>query len=272
MSEPPLSALVVARNEEDNLEDCLASLAFADEIVVVLDRCTDASASIAARHGARIIQGAWPREGSRRQAGVDACRGAWVLEVDADERVSPALAAEVSSLVAASPFDWHEVPVDNYIGQRLVRWGWGGSFGTATVSRLFRKSAKSWADHKVHPGVTLRGRRGPRLTNPLEHRVDRDISDMILRLDRYTTAHAHDLRESGAIGTMPANLRRLFSRFFKCYVVRKGYREGRWGFLIALCAGLYPMLSYLKAALEEARPEEDAAASKNGRRPPAAGA
>ncbi|MCW5699285.1 MAG: glycosyltransferase family 2 protein, partial [Rhodospirillales bacterium] len=61
------------------------------------------------------------------------------------------------------------------------------------------------------------------------------------------------LRESGDIGSLANNLRRLFSRFFKCYVGRKGYREGRWGFLIALCAGLYPLLSYLKASLEEDR-------------------
>jgi len=73
---------------------------------------------------------------------------------------------------------------------------------------------------------------------------------MIARLDRYTTARAKDLRESGEVGSFAANLRRIFSRFFKCYVTRKGYREGLYGFLIALFAGLYPMLSYLKARLE----------------------
>lgn len=250
MSERPLSALVVARNEEQRLAACLASLTFADEIVVVLDRCTDASASIAERQGARIIAGAWPHEGPRRNTAISACRSAWVIEVDADERISPALAAEVRSVVAASPFDWHEIPVDNYIGERLVRWGWGGSFGTAAVPRLFRKSAKSWGDQRVHPRLALRGRQGPRLNNPIEHRVDRNISDMILRLDRYTTARASDLRDSGDVGSLSANVRRLFSRFFKCYVGRKGYREGNWGFLIALCAGLYPLLSYLKATLE----------------------
>jgi hypothetical protein len=82
------------------------------------------------------------------------------------------------------------------------------------------------------------------------HYVDSDISDMLKRLDRYTTARARDLRASGEIGSFPANVRRLFSRFFKCYVSRKGYREGPYGFLIALMAGLYPLLSYLKARLE----------------------
>ena len=89
------------------------------------------------------------------------------------------------------------------------------------------------------------------LTNRLHHYVDRDISDMIRRLDNYSSARARDLREAGDIGSFPANLRRLFSRFFKCYVMRKGYREGGYGFLIACFAGLYPLLSHLKARLED---------------------
>ena len=89
------------------------------------------------------------------------------------------------------------------------------------------------------------------LANRLEHYVDRNISDMIRRLDSYSTARAKDLRESGEVGSMANNVRRLFSRFFKCYVMRRGYREGGYGFLIALFAGLYPLLSHLKARLED---------------------
>jgi len=78
--------------------------------------------------------------------------------------------------------------------------------------------------------------------------VDRDISDMIKRLNSYSTARANDLIDSGDIGSMANNVRRFFSRFFKCYVSRKGYREGGLGLLIAICAGLFPLLSYIKAA------------------------
>lgn len=73
---------------------------------------------------------------------------------------------------------------------------------------------------------------------------------MIQRLDRYSTMRARDLRESGDLGGLLSNVRRLFSRFIKCYVMRRGYREGGYGFLIALFAGLYPLLSYLKARYE----------------------
>ena len=89
------------------------------------------------------------------------------------------------------------------------------------------------------------------LTNRLDHFVDRNVSDMLKRLDNYTTARAADLRDSGQIGGFANNLRRFFTRFFKCYVRRKGYREGGYGFLIALCAGLYPLISHLKARLED---------------------
>jgi len=247
---PRLSALVVARNEEAQLRDCLAGLAFADEILVVLDRCDDRSAEIAREFTDRVIEGAWEREGDRRNAGIAACRGEWILEVDADERVGRALAGEIRATIAASPTAWHLIPVDNYVGERLVRWGWGASFGRSAYAGLFRKGAKSWGAQRVHPGIALSGAQGRTLEARLVHHVDRNISDMLRRLDRYTSLRAQDLRESGDIGSFARNLRRIFSRFWKCYVGRRGYREGAWGFLIALCAGLYPILSYLKARLE----------------------
>ena len=258
-----LSALVVVHDEERQLAECLARLDFADEIVVVLDRCIDRSRDIALGFTDRLVEGAWEREGPRRHAGIDACRGEWILEIDADERVTPELAAELRATVAASPASWHLVPVDNYIGDHLVRWGWGASFGRSAHAALFRKGCKEWGAQRVHPTVALAGTQGARLQSPIVHYVDRDISEMLRRLDRYTTAHAQDLRDSGDIGSFRGNLRRIASRFWKCYVGRRGYREGPYGFLIALCAALYPIVSYLKARLD---PPADA---QPGHAPPA---
>jgi len=246
-----LSVLVVVRDEERQLAACLERLGFADELVVVLDRCEDRSREIALSFTERLVEGAWEREGPRRHAGIDACRGEWVFEVDADERVSAELAAEIREVVATSEAAWHLIPVDNYIGERLVRWGWGASFGKSAYAGLFRKGAKLWGDQRVHPSVTLSGPQGPTLEVRLVHHVDRNISEMLRRLDRYTTARAQDLREGGDIGSYGRNLRRMPTRFWKCYIGRRGYREGPHGFLIALCAALYPILSYLKARLDE---------------------
>lgn len=246
-----LSALVVARNEEARLPDCLASCGFADEIVVVLDRSTDASARIAAAHGAAVIEGAWELEGERRNIGLDACSGDWILEVDADERVSAALAEAVRATIATSTSAWHQVPVDNYVGTRLVRFGWAGSFGTTSVPRLSRRGAKRWRAQRVHPGLDWTGAEGPRITQgALVHLVDRDVSDMLRRLDKYSSAKAADLIASGDIGTLAGNLRRFVSRFCKSLVSRKGYKEGAMGVLLAFCAGAFPLLSYLKARIE----------------------
>jgi len=249
MSGPKLSALVVAHDEAAQLDQCLAPLAFADELVVVLDRCTDASRDIALRHGARLVEGAWPLEGDRRNTGLQACSGDWILEVDADERVPPALGPEIRNAIADAEPGYFLIPFDNYVGGRLVRYGWGAAWGVSAASRLSARGCKHWGKQRVHPKLELKGKRGA-LKTPIAHYVDRDISDMLQRLDRYTTARAQDLRDGGDIGTLGANLRRMFSRFWKCYVARRGYREGAFGVLIALMAALYPILSHLKARLE----------------------
>ena len=244
-----LSALVVVHNEEARLADCLDRLAFADEIVVVLDRCDDGSREIARRYTERLIEGAWEIEGRRRNTGIDACAGDWLLEVDADERVSAELAEEIRAVIADARPGYFMLPYHNYIGGRLVRHGWGASWGVSATARLFSRGAKRWGDQRIHPRVTLSGAKRW-LAAPMEHYIDDDISDMIHRLDRYSSARARDLRDSGEIGGLLNNIRRLFSRFFKCYVIRRGYREGGYGFLIALFAGLYPLLSYFKARYE----------------------
>lgn len=246
-----ISALVVAHNEADQLGDCLATLGFADEIVVVLDDCTDGSRNIAARFTDRLLEGDWPLEGARRNGGIEGCAGPWVLEIDADERVSDALAEEIRAVIGASEAAWHLVPIDNYLGGRLIRYGWGASFGRGAHAALFRKGAKQWGNERVHPTLIFSGEAGKRLSAPIIHHVERNISGLIRKLDSYSTAHAADLRDSGDIGSFGHNIRRIFSRFYKCYIARRGYREGGYGFLIALLAGMYPILSYLKARLED---------------------
>ena len=247
-----LSALVCVRNEEARLAACLQRLAFCDEVVVVADRCTDRSEIVARELGATVISGIWPLEGQRRAAGAAACTGDWILEIDADEEVGPDLAREIVARIAVERGDFVSVPVDNYVGERLVRHGWGGSFGTSAVTRLFRKGVKTWGAERVHPTVRFSGAAGGALLHPLLHRVDDNISDMWARLDRYSRLRAQDLSEAGKRPGLWSNAFRGVRRFFKCYVTRKGYREGDWGVIIALCAALYPQLSALRVRLEPA--------------------
>ena len=110
-----------------------------------------------------------------------------------------------------------------------------------------KPGAKRWGDQRVHPRLVLSDKRGPPLSHPIRHYVDRDISDMIRRFDRYTSARALDLRDSGTIPPIRSDMRRVFSRSWKCLVSRKGWKEGGLGLLIAVLAGLYPLVSNLKA-------------------------
>jgi glycosyltransferase involved in cell wall biosynthesis len=260
---PRLSALVVARDAAAWLPACLASLEAADEVVVVLDRSADGSAGIARRHGARLLEGDWELEGERRNAGIAACTGDWILEVDADERVPPALWAAIRRVTATSPHAFHRVRIDNHVGGHLIRHGWGGSFGTTLKPILFRRGAKRWRTQRVHPGLDWTGTEGGRITEAgIRHEVDRDISDMLRRLDRYSSARAADLLAAGEVGSLPDNLRRCVFRFLKCYLRRGGWKEGGWGLLVALCAGLFPLLAHLKARLEPERHRPPASARR----------
>jgi len=242
-----ISALVCARNEEARLADCLNGLRYYDEIVVVADRCSDRTAEIARRHGAVVIEGIFPLESQRKEAGLGACTGDWILEIDADETACEGLAVEIRRAVATAAGDWFNIPIDNYVGGQLVRRGWGGSFGTSLVARLYRRGVKRWKAERVHPGVIFHGRAAGTLRTAIRHQVDEDIGDMVDRLNRYTALRAADLADRGAPGTLGDNVFRGFRRFWKCYVGRRGREEGDLGFLIALMAGLYPVLSHLRA-------------------------
>jgi glycosyltransferase involved in cell wall biosynthesis len=245
-----LSALVVVHNEEAQLADCLTMLGFADEVVVVLDRSTDGSAAIAERFGTRMLHGAWPIEGDRRTAGIEAASGDWILEVDADERVTPGLAAEIRQAIAAAEPGYFLVPFANHIGRRHVRFGWGAYNGVSMKPCLFAKGCKLWGRQRVHPKLELKGARRE-LTQPMVHYVYRDVADAIHRLNRYSSLNAEQMLEDGRVGTLWPNLRRMLSRFWKSYVARRGYREGLHGLLLALFASLYPILSYIKARLDK---------------------
>ena len=247
---PTVAAVIVCHNEDDKLGGCLDSVAFCDEVVVLLDRCTDGSRDIALSHGARIVEGAWPLQGDRRNASLAAATADWCLEVDCDERVTPEAAREIRAVLTGRGPGYYKLPMNNHIGTRLVRHGWGGSWAPAEKAALFSRGSKFWHNQRIHPRIDLSGPMLGRLAHGIDHFVDEDLSDALARLNRYTSTRARDIRDHGGGGSLGRNMRRFLSRFWLCYVRRKGYREGGYGVFIALMAGLYPLLSYIKATAE----------------------
>ena len=247
MSPVKLSAMVCAQNDEARLADCLRRLDFCDEIVVVADRCTDRSQEIARQFGARVVDGIFPLESQRKAAGLANCLGEWVLEIQPDEHVQPALAYEIRAAIHGRPGgDWFDLPIDNFVGQALVRRGWGAGLGEAMAPRLYRRRVKRWKARRVDPAVVLDGRFAGELETPLSRYADPDVGHLIARLNRQTALRAQDLADAGDAGDLVGDVARAIGRFWTCYLWRQGLREGELGFLIALMAGLDAVLSGLR--------------------------
>lgn len=246
VSDVKLSLLIVAHNEERQIADCIKSGAFADEVVVLLDRSTDETGSFAEELGAKIVEGAWPDEGERRSAGIDGCSGDWILELDGDERVTAELAQEITETLPSTSADYYVIPFRNYVGDRYVQYGWGAYNGVGGKAALFRRGKKKWHGGTVHPKITLQGQRGE-MTAGIDHYVDEDMAGMYARLNSYSSAAAAD---AVAANTVPGGLstfRRFFSRFLQSYFGKKGHREGYIGVALALFSAMYPVLTYIKA-------------------------
>ena len=248
MSRVKLSALVCAQNDEARLPDCLRRLAFCDEIVVVADRCTDRSAEIARQHGARVIEGIFPLESQRKTAGLSACLGEWVLEVEVCEHVDPALAYEVRAAIHGRPAgDWFNMPVHNFVGGQLVRRGWGGSLGAAAAPRLYRRSVKRWKAARLAAPAVLDGRYAGAIETPLLRRADADLGGLMARVERQSWLKAQDLAEAGRPGRLAGDAGRAVGRFVGCYLWRQGVREGEMGFVVSLMAAVEPVLAGVRA-------------------------
>ncbi len=242
-----ISAVIVAHNEERKIAGCLESLEFVDEIVVVLDKCTDGTKEIVQKFTDKIVEGSWSIEGARRNVALNNATGDWILEIDADERISPELAAEILALRNSPPYAYI-APIANYIGKRYVKYGWLRILCVLERQTLcYRDLKKYHEDREVHPTCELNAE-VKYLKNPIIHLVDEDVSDFIARFNRYTTWRANDLIARGEInGCFFKRLIDFKIRFIKSFLLKRGYKEGLLGLLIACLSGLYPIVSNLKA-------------------------
>lgn len=250
-----LSGLIVAMNEDLLIEDALISLKqCCDEIVVALDKCTDGTKAIAEKYADVIIEGdnsiGWDIEGKRRNDGIAACNGEWILELDADERITPECAAEINETLPKTEDGYFLLPILNFVGRRCVKNGWGACFGVRRVKRIFKKGSKVWAMSRVHPDFDLKGPEH-KLKHGFIHLVDDDLDDMVDRMQSYSNSMAKDLIDRVNKGEkLPpfwVVIRKGFTRFLKVYRKRQGYTEGPMGFYVATMTALFLITAYLKA-------------------------
>jgi (heptosyl)LPS beta-1,4-glucosyltransferase len=238
-----ISAILITKNEENNIRDCLASLVFAEEIVVVDSGSTDGTEEIS-RSDPRVrwYPEKWKGFGPQKNSALDKAGGPWVFSIDADERVTEELAREIAGLdLSSSPVDGYRVARRSYFGRRWVRHG--GWYPDYTI-RLWRKGKGRFADRSVHEVVRVSGPVGT-LRGDLLHFTYRDAADFLERMERYATLGAEEMRKEGKRATtLDLALRPPFT-FLKMYLIRRGFMDGALGFRLA---SLYARYTYAKYA------------------------
>lgn len=261
MPEPTLSVIVITRNEAANVAGCLASAAFADEWIVVDSNSTDATCDIARGFGANVISTTdWPGFGVQKNRALAQARGRWVLSLDADERVTPELAAQIRRACGLDATEHESAPavaveagklaayecsrLSNFCGQ----WMHHGDWFPDRVLRLFRRDAGRFSDDLVHERLIVDGAVG-RLDGTLLHDSMPTLDDAIEKLNRYSSGRALDKVRAGQRGGLAAGLAHGVWAFVRCYILRRGLLDGRLGLVLAFYVAHATYYRYLKMGL-----------------------
>ncbi|MBI5543054.1 MAG: glycosyltransferase family 2 protein [Deltaproteobacteria bacterium] len=238
---PRLSVIVVVRNEERDLPGCLASVAFADELVVVDAQSTDRTREIAEQAGARVFVRAWPGHAAQKQFALEQATGDWVLNLDADERCSAELRAAIPQLLEDGTAEGYRIRFRTWVFGRRQRFGmrW-----TERHLRLFRREKGSFPPRAIHECAEVSGR-APAVDAPILHFTYDSLEKFVDKINRYSSLAA---RERFAQGRRFSyfSLWRWPWGFFKRYVLWLGFLDGWDGLLHAAISGLYDLLKYAK--------------------------
>lgn len=240
----PVTVVVITKNEESNIDECLASAVWANEIIVVDDESTDKTREIAGRYTDKIFTRKMENEGRHRNWAYEQSSNKWVLSLDADERITGELAKEVTELVTGSPeFKAYAIPRRNYIGDHWLRYG--GEY-PAPQTRLFLKDEFKYEEAEVHPRAIMEGDTGF-LKGDIIHYSHKDITDYLRSLNTHTSLEAKKWYLSGRKMSFGRALWRSFDRcFYRRLLRKKAYKDGIYGLAVAFFSGFYQIASYLK--------------------------
>jgi glycosyltransferase involved in cell wall biosynthesis len=242
---PRLSAIIISKNEAGNIAACLESLAFCDERIVVDGGSTDRTVDLASAKGARVVSHEFAGFGAQKNFALSLATGDWVLSIDADERVNRALALAIRAAIAKGGADAYEMPrLSTFLGREMRHSGWYPDY----VLRLFRKGRARFSDDLVHERVVCEGLVA-RIAEPLDHHPVLRLEDAVSRMDRYSTAGADMLAAAGRRVSFASGITHGLWSFFRAYVWRFGFLDGREGFLLAVANAEGTYYRYMKAWL-----------------------
>ncbi len=237
-----ISATIITLNEEGNIGDCLASLDFADEIIVVDSGSSDKTEAICKAHPkARFFHQEWLGYGGQKNRAAELAQNYWILNIDADERVTPELATSICNAVKQETGAFR-MARENYFGKRWIRHcGWYPDYTT----RLYDRRKCSFSERVVHESLEYDGR-VETLVGNLKHFTYADISDYLQRMNRYSTLAASELHKSGATAGSAALIIKPLATFIKMYLIRKGFLEGYLGLQLSMLYAQYTFCKYAK--------------------------
>ena len=238
-----LTVTVITKNEAHNIEACLRSVDFADQRVVLDSGSTDGTSELARRAGAEVsVQENWQGFGIQKNSALLLARSDWVLSLDADERVSPALRAEIEAAIASPQFDVYAFPrLSSYCGQYMRHSGWYPD----RVTRLFRRGSARFSDDLVHESLVTASAVGY-LTSPLLHESFRSFEDVLDKVNRYSSAGAESLKNRSKRSSVGKALGHSLWAFVRTYFLRLGFLDGRMGLLLAISNAEGTYYRYLK--------------------------
>jgi glycosyltransferase involved in cell wall biosynthesis len=238
-----ISAIIITKNEEVNIRECLESLDWADEIVVVDGGSTDRTVEICKEYKARVFEYRdWPGFGLQKNRALDRATGDWVFSIDADERVAPELRAEIRAVLEAPAADAYELPrLSWYCGRFIRHSGWRPDY----VLRLFKRAAGRFSEDLVHERVMVSGPLG-RLKHDLIHYSFRDLEQVLNVVNRYSSLGAGQKFKAGQKGGLGRALLHGLGALLSTYLLKAGFLDGRQGVMLAISNAEGAYYKYLK--------------------------
>ena len=240
----PLSVSIITKNEAANLTGCLESVAFAGQVVVVDSGSDDGTPEIARGFGCDVFIEDWKGFGRQKQAAIDRCREPWVLVLDADERIPPETQAAIRGVVSAGgeAAQGYSFPRKNFFqGRWIRRMGWWPD----RITRLFRRCMGRMTDVPVHEAVEVDGRVVP-LESPIEHFTESRLSEVLKKIDRYSTLAADEAFREGRRSSVWGALARAELTFIQNYVLRLGFLDGSQGLVLSVTDAVNKFFKYAK--------------------------
>lgn len=239
----PLSVVTMTKNSAEKIIDCLESVRWCDDIVIVDDFSRDNTLDIVRSYTDNIHQRKWDNEGIQRNFAYSKAKNEYVLSLDSDERVTGELRDEIIELIKQGfGYNGYNVSHRNYIGKKWIRYG--GWYPNAKL-KLFKKSEFRYAEEEYHPPAIMEGDRYT-LKGEIIHLAYKDFADMLSKLNHQTNFEAKKWFRDKRKMSLPRAIRKTVDRFLKAFVLKQGFRDGFLGFMMALLGGFYQILSYAK--------------------------